>query len=208
MKHTILVMLFSLVSLVGVAQNDHLEPVEGYFDMQEYRYEYYANIRSILFKGMLDYPVLKYVVRPSFEPEYVLQIDRGEANNKYYINVRRAKENIWYAKDKSNVEVEKWRNSISTEDVELIKQLYRNAILKTQYVVRNTIGMDGTTYIFTNNDMGLMSGQTWSPGKGSTMEKLVTISEAIMNEAKATTFVGFSAPLRAQIKELTLALFL
>jgi len=208
MKHTILVILFSLVSLAGFAQNDHLEPIGGYFDMYSHQYEYYANIRSILFKGMLDNPVLRYLVIPSFETEYVLQVDRGEANNKYYINVRRGKQSIWYEKDKSKIEVEKWRNSISLEDLELIKQLYRNAILKTQYVVRNTIGMDGTRYYFSVNDMGSMSGQTWSPGKGSTMEKLVNISEAIMNEAKATTFVGFSAPLRAQIKELTLALFL
>ena len=104
--------------------------------------------------------------------------------------------------------MEKWRNSISLEDLELIKQLYRNAILKTQYVVRNSIGLDGTSYYFSVNDMGPMSGQTWSPNKGSTMDKLVAISEAIMNEAKASTFVGFSAPLRAQIKELTLAMFL
>jgi len=208
MKHKILVFLFSMVSLVGFAQNDHLEPLNGYFDMYSHEYEYYANIRSILFKGMPGSPVLRYLVIPSFETEYVLQVDRGQANNTYYINVRRAKQSIWSTKDKSIIEVEKWRNSISLEDLELIKQLYQNAILKTQYVVRNTIGTDGTRYYFSVDEMGLMSGQTWSPNKGSTMEKLVNISEAIMNEAKASTFVGFSAPLRAQIKELTLALFL
>lgn len=207
MKRTVLPILFSLVSLVGFAQNDHLEPIGGYFDMYSHQYEYYANIRSILFKGMLDNPVLRYFVIPSFTTEYVVQVDRGEANNNYYINVRRGKQSIWYEKDKSKIEVEKWRNSISSEDVELIKQLYRNAILKTQYVVRNSIGLDGTSYYFTVNDMGPMSGQTWGP-RGSNMKKLVDISEAIMNEAKSSTFVGLSAPLRAQIKELTLALYL
>ena len=81
MKRTVLPILFSLVSLVGFAQNDHLEPIGGYFDMYSHQYEYYANIRSILFKGMLDNPVLRYFVIPSFETEYVVQVDRGEANN-------------------------------------------------------------------------------------------------------------------------------
>ncbi len=214
MKNKIVLILFSLICLNGLAQSlgsskdDHLEPVEGYFDMYNYRHEYYANIRSILLKGLAERAEIKYLVKPSFEAEYVLQVELDPQSRKNTICVKKAKESIWYAKDKSKIEVETWRNSISQEDVDLIKQLYRNAILKTQYVVRDGMGLDGTTYFFTVSDRGMMSGQTWSPSGGTTMDKLVKISEAIVKEAKATTFAGLSAPLRAQIKELTNALFL
>jgi hypothetical protein len=155
-----------------------------------------------------DNPEIRFLVIPSFITEFALQVDRDQPNNKYYINVRRAKQSIWSTKDKSTIEVEKWRNAISKEDVDLIKQLYRNAILKTQYVVRNSIGLDGETYHFSVYEMGLWSGQTWSPRNGSNMDKLVQISEKMVEEAKSSTFVGLSPSLRSQIKELTIAMFL
>lgn len=99
-------------------------------------------------------------------------------------------------------------DSLSQEDADLIKQLYHNAIMKTQFVVRNSIGMDGTRYYFSENNIGSSSGQTWSPSDGTKMGKLVKISDQLMEEAKASTFVGLSAPLRTQIKKLTNELFL
>lgn len=213
MKSKIVFILFSLVCLNGLAQtgsgkDDHLEPDNGYFDMYSHRYEYYANIRSILFKGLSENPRVRYMAFPSFSTEYVWQIERDPQSRKNTIVVKWAKESIWETKDKSTITVETWRNSLSQEDADLIAQLYLNALLKTRYVVRNSIGLDGCTYYFTVNESGKMSGQTWSPQSGSNTGKLVNISQAILNEAMSKTFVGLSAPLRTQIKELTAALFL
>ena len=139
MKGNILLILFSFICLNGLAQKleslsnypDHLEPVGWNFGTVN---DYYVNIRSILFKGLPYDLQVRYLVIPSFQTEYVMQIDRDNVTKKYYVNVRRAKQSIWKTEDKSTVEVEKWRNIISQEDVDLIKQLYSNAIMKTQYI--------------------------------------------------------------------------
>lgn len=212
MKHKIIPLLFSLMCLNGLAQTgsgkeDHLEPDNGYFGMYSHEYEYFANIRSILFKGLSESPRVRYMAFPSFATEHVWQIERDPQSRKNTIVVKWAKESIWETKDKSTITVDTWRNSLSQEDADLIAQLYLNALLKTQFVVRNSIGLDGATYYFYVNESGKMSGQTWSP-RGPNMRKLVEISQTIMKEAMSTSFVGLSAPLRAQIKELTAALFL
>jgi len=207
MKIKIVPFLFLLISLNGFAQNDHLEPVDGYFDMYNYRYEYYGNIRSILFNGLSESPEVRYFVLPSFETEYVLQVERGR-DTKNQVIVKRAKQSIWYTKDKSTIEVETWKNSLSQKDVDLIKQLYHNAIMKTQFVGHNTSGADGTRFYFSVNNLGLNTGQTWSPSGDTKMGKLTQISEKLMEEVKSTTFAGLSTSLRSQIKELTAALFL
>ncbi len=210
MKTKILPLLFSLICLNGFAQSakdDHLEPDNGYFSMYSHQYEYFANIRSILFKGLAESPRVRYMSMPSSSTEYVWQIECAPQSRIYTIVARWAKESIWEAKDKSKVEVETSSYHLSQEDADLIAQLYLNALLKTQFVVRNSIGLDGASYYFTANESGRMSGQTWSP-RGPNMRKLVDISQAIMNEATSKTFVGLSAPLRTQIKELTAALFL
>jgi len=212
MKNKIVLILFSLVCMNGLAQtgsgkDDHLEPDNGYFSLYSNQYENYAIIRSILFKGLEERPRVRYFVMPSFAPEFVWQIERDPQSRKNTIVVRFAKENIWEAKDKLKIEVETSRNSLSQEDADLIEQLYLNALLKTQFVVGYSMVVDGATYYFYVNEKGRMSGKTSNPS-GPNMRKLVNISIAITNEATSKTFVGLSAPLRTQIKELTDALFL
>jgi hypothetical protein len=203
MRNKILIFLFSIISWNGFSQDDHLEPDDGYFDLQKYSYEYYSKIRSILFKGLSDSPEIRYFVKPSFDTEYVLQIEYDRDNDNYFIVFQRAKESIWYKKDKQNIIVEIKRNRISKGDVELIKDLYINAIKKTQFIERDIIGLDGTTYVFTVFDFGLKTGQTRSPKKDTKMDELIHISEKLIGETKAMDFLGLSHRLKNKIKELS-----
>lgn len=203
MKENFLILLFTILSLNGFSQNDHLEPVSGYFDLYEYRHEYYSNIRTILFEGLSDSPKIRYFVRPSFGTEYVLQIEYDSENDKHYIVHHRAKQSIWYSKNKQRIEVKKSRKRISKSDTELIKNLYINAVKKTKYIESDLIGLDGTTYVFTVFDNGLKTGQTWSPRKDTKMHELAQISEKLIGETKATDLLGLSLMIKKRIKQLS-----
>ena len=203
MKDKIIILLFSIIYLNGFSQKDHLEPVGGYFDLYEYEHEYFSNIRSILFKDLSDSPEIRYFVRPSFDTEYVLQIEHDRDSDKYFIVFHRAKQSIWSTEDKQSIAVVKRQNRISKSDVDLIKDLYINAIKKTKYIESDLIGLDGTTYLFTVFDFGLKTGQTWSPREGTKMHELTLISEKVIGETKATNFLGLSPKIKNRIKHLS-----
>lgn len=202
MKTKLILMLCALVSLNGIAQSnnvvkdDHLNPVEAIFDMYDHSLDYYSNIRSILLKGLNVSPEVRYLVVPSFEVEYLFQIEKANLGNNYGIVVRRAKESIWYTKDKSKIRVETWHNSLSDADADLIITLFRRAVAgvknpEVSFEEKNLIdiiGLDGTSHFFScmeHNQIGLRTGVTWSPKKGSKMERLVNIANRITEWAKS-----------------------
>ena len=72
--------------LSDVQENDdHLVPVEGMFDIYDYRFDYYSKIRTILFNGLSDSPEIRFLVKPSFTPESMLSIEIDRETGKYYV---------------------------------------------------------------------------------------------------------------------------
>ena len=74
-----------LVSANGMAQlvrEDHLEPVNGYFEQYSHQDEYYANVKSILFNGLSESPECRFFVLTPY-PEQVLQIERKPMKVEY-----------------------------------------------------------------------------------------------------------------------------
>ena len=188
-----------ILKLQSYSQVD-LVPVHGYFDLYEFEYEYYDNLKQILFEDLTDSPMIRYLVTPSFKPEYAFQIERGEKKNQYYIIYRCAKENIWYSENKSEVEVISKKRRISQKDVELITKLYSNVINRARFRKNHISGNDGTNYFFSVWEWETKSGQAWSPYKGSALFELVEISEKILLEATA---VNFNTNLKKRIKKLS-----
>lgn len=200
MKTKLLLILCALVSLNGIAQSnnvvkdDHLNPEEAIFDMYDHHVEYYSNIRSVLMKGLKENPTVRYVVVPSFDVEYLFQIDCDYQKNTYEIVVCRAKESIWDTKDKSKIRVETWHNSLSKDDADLIITLFRRAVagVKNPEVSLDKKSihearLDGTNHFFSCREltpMGVRTGVTWSPPAGSKMERLVNLSDRITEWAK------------------------
>lgn len=184
---------------INVVKDDYLNPVEGFFDMSDAQVEYHTNIQSILLKGLKEKPEVRYLVIPSFEAEYLFQIEKPNLGNRYGIVVRRAKESIDEAEDRSNVEVETWSNSLSKEDADLIITLFRLAVSE----VKNpdvsfekkedgrehvSLRLDGKRHYFSSLEqtpVGIRTGVTWSPREGSNMKQLVDIANNITNLAKS-----------------------
>lgn len=196
----ILIMTCSIVK----SQPDHLEPADGFFTLYNYQVEYYSTIREVLFKGLADGPEIRFLVKPSFEPESVLDIAFDRGQNKYFLIYRICEKMIWSNKDWKNVKVLEYKKEITKESVDLIKALFKAAIVKTRYPDSNIGRFDGTSYYFSYRDFGTKSGTTWSPTGGSKMDRLVKIGLEMVELAKNSDEpISLNNPLLDKIASLT-----
>jgi hypothetical protein len=196
-----------------VAQSDHLEPANSIFTILDYQFEYYSQVRNILFKDLDDNPVFRFFVMPSFSPENVLNIGMNHDTKKHFISYHVGNENIWYSENKEKIKVIKRKKEISQESVELIKELYKIAISKAKYIEKEHIGADGKTYYtikkdgetyyFSINDQGQKTGITWSPTEGTLMAELVLIgNELIKMTEEKESLVSINQELKIRIENL------
>lgn len=175
------------------ARDDHLQPVTDYFSAYHFENEYYALIRRYLLDSLKDSPMARVVVRPSFAEEYVISVD--SANQVYALTYCRANKSIWSFKQKERLGATSTKIAIGRELAQVLNKLFFEAVAQTRYPKRRiftgpkgeqleefTVGADGTTYVFIafTYGHGVRSGQTWSPPKGSRMNDLVGISDAMV----------------------------
>jgi len=197
----------TLLCNIGItkAQNnyDHLEPVGGIYDILDYQFEYYSQVRKILFSGLTDRPEIRFQVMASFTPESVLDIQFDRDNNKYYLIYHICEKSIWYSDNRKNIKVNKFKTEIDKESVELIKSLFEIAIAQVKYRKEEIVGFDGTDYYFSINKYGLKSGTIWSPSNKTKMGKLVDIGEKLIELAKPKKeIVKIDKKLQKEIEEL------
>lgn len=199
-------LLILLVSQLIFAQN-HLEPVNSFFDVYNFQYEYYKKVRDKLFEGLTDKPKIRMVVFPSFEKEYVFQIEEDE-NNKanYFIIIKEPVEgSIWEIREGNpnmKINVKTYVSKISSSDVDILYNLFYSAIIKTQFRTDNMSGLDGISYYLSIWDYGLKSAEIWSPSDKK-LKELIFIAETIVKKAKENKEVKFSEDLKNSIEETT-----
>jgi hypothetical protein len=217
-----LILLF-LIAFSGITQaqinKDHLEPVNGIFDIYDYQFEYYSKVREILFKGLFDKPEIRFLTMPSFSPENVLQIDCDKDRKNYYCTFHICDSIIWYNwydknENLENMTVKKYRKAIEKQSVELIKSLYDLAISQTKfYEIEKdengneliTMGTDGENYYLSVNRYGQKTGKVWSPGKNTKMAELIAISDELIEKTKEENdhaIIVFDNDFRKRIKKL------
>lgn len=183
-KHKNLLIIFlTFLTFGNLKAQDHLEPVEGIFNLYDYQIEYYPKVEKILFDGLSDNPEIRYLIMPSFSGEKVLDINKDFASGKYFINFHVAEPSAWESiqSDKKEVKVKKIKKEISAKDIELIKTLFKKAVLTVKYPDKERNGFDGTNYYFASSHK---SGTIWSPNSGSKMSKLVEIGNGIVEFSK------------------------
>jgi hypothetical protein len=203
----ILTLIFTLTAIFSgtkiVAQSDHLEPANSVFTILDNQFEYYSQVRNILFKDLDDNPEFRFLVMPSFSPEHVLNIELNYDTKKYFISYHIGSESIWYSENKEKIKVIKRKKEITQESVELIKELYKIAISQTKFIQKDFIGLDGETYYFSINDHGQKTGITWSPPKGTIMAELVLIgNELIKMTEEKESLVSINPELKTRIENL------
>ena len=88
-------LLISIVLISTVTAQNRLEPFnESVFDSYNDSFNYYSEIRKTLFEDVHEeyIPLARYIVTPSFHPEYVLSFDVDFS--KYYLTLTRAKNRV------------------------------------------------------------------------------------------------------------------
>ncbi len=169
-----------------MSAQDHLEPNINIFEQYHYQYEYYSQIRNLLFDGLSDRPMAQLVILPSFSNEFVWQIQEDRNNNIYYSITSTGNHSIWYNQYEDKPKKLKQiisRNEITKETAVLIKELYLAAVNTVRHS-NNRLGVDGTTYYFSAFDLGLKSGTIWSPSEGTKMRELVEISMQLISQTQ------------------------
>ncbi len=201
----IIILVFSSFSIEEInAQTDHLEPVNGLFDIYDYRFEYYSKVRKVLFNELSDSPEIRFLVMASFSPESVLSIEKDQEDDKYYIIYHRCNEMIWYNDNWDKIEVTKIKKEIAADNVEIIVKLFKKAIMTVKYPDDELFGTDGTNYYFTVNDFGQKTGTIWSPNEDSRMGRLVEVGMDLIRLAKTRkNNIQINEKMIKKIKQLT-----
>lgn len=170
-----------LFSVVSYGQDDHLEPAKDLTKYQGQLKEYYDGIFNLLLDGLSEKPLARYLVLPSFSAEYILSVEKDSSEN-FKIVVHCCSENFWYSKDKFNVNVKKYNKLIDKNFALSIKKLFDKVTGQIKQPGDLRIGADGTTYYFstTSDTEQLVTGEKWSPIKGSKMDKLVQVCEDLI----------------------------
>lgn len=208
----------------------HLSPVNGIIDGWDFRIEYDLKLREYMLSELSEYYEIRYLVTPSFEEEYVLQISNEEEKENLKAVLLIGRNSIWYDvvsrkpyeddpyneegkkgfdKDnpppipKNKFKIKRYEASIDKSDFSKVKELMDAIILQTKYYPpRKLIGTDGTTYFFTVWLDGFKSGEIWSPNEGSYMDRLVLIFEEMCKRTKNKRTLKINGELENQIQEL------
>lgn len=185
-------------------QPDNLEPVNDIFNIYDYQFEYYSRVRKILFERLGDQPEIRFLTMPSFTPENVLDIEYNREKDKYFLVYHICEEMIWYNKKWDRIKVTEYRKEINKESADLIKTLFKTAILKSKFNEERFLGLDGVNYYFSYYEWGSKSGSIWSPNSGTKMGRLVNIGNELIQLTKnADTPVNLSDKLKKDILNLT-----
>ncbi len=159
----------------------NFEPNKSIFDIYDYQFEYYSKIRTKLYTNLSDNPQVRLIVKPSFSPEYIFQIEKSDSG--YLAKVNIMSESIWYNENYNSIEVNEFVSIISEEDVKLLSKVYLKSIGKVHYPIKESFGLDGVTYNLSAWDYGLKSGEIWSPND-SLNQTIINITSKLIQDIK------------------------
>ena len=180
----LLAVTFMLLCLQGItkaqSKDDHLEPVSRIYDIYDPQFEYYFEIRKILFRGLTDSPEIRFHGESSKELKEVFDIEFDIDKNKYYITYRFFRKLVWQNGKLTEHKMDKFKTEIDKTAVDLIKSLFDIAISQVRFSEKEIKKFDRADYYFSVkiNDR-LKTGMVWSPSEESKMSKLVDIGQKL-----------------------------
>jgi hypothetical protein len=193
-------------------QEDHLLPGNNIFGVRDFQFDYYYEVRKVLYANLSDDTEIRFLVLPSIGSERILMIEHDKKTERYYLVYRIAHESIWRiyydtkeGKKIPKISVDTWRVEIDIENVELIKSLFITAVKETKYPKEEILGVDGANFYFQVNTgwFGQKEGNIWSPKEGSLMNDLVNIGYTLMEITSKTNIkVSFDSVLSNRILSL------
>ena len=177
MKKSLAFLIFLFCSLGIVAQIDYLEPVKSFSTYTGELGEYYRNVFSLLETGFKQQPYARFVVIPSFSPEYAMSV---EPKNGKYCLVSNTLSSTYWQSEKESVQVLQKTVNINQSLYRSLVSIFRIVTSQIQDLDGSTAGLDGIAYYFasTGSKGTVLQGRKWSPEKGSLMERLVMLCQS------------------------------
>lgn len=176
---------------------DGLKPNDNYFDLPKYSLEYNQKIKEKLYEGLEEDFHVRMLVRPSFDAEYIFQVDRDIKNyeaDSFVVRFQKTKSNLWYAKeDYKKINVKKYQAHINKQDAELLKKAFGKVVQTTRYERNDLLMFDGTNYLLSTfvSGMGEISGNVQSPD-GNEIKELIDVVENLINQTKSKRNIKLS----------------
>lgn len=177
MNRFVYILFFLLFSLPLSAQTDYLDPVRSLSNYKGELGEYYRNVIWLLNTGFQEKPYARYVVLPSFSPEYALSVEKR--NGRCVLVSNTLSRTYWQA-DKKDVKLDTQSVVISRALYHSLGSLFRLATSQVQDLDGSGDGFDGVVYYFFSTDEKgrLLKGRKWSPANGTLMNQLVQVSQS------------------------------
>ena len=82
-KVLVFIIIFQNFCFLKAQNTDYLEPCSSVFSDFQTESEYFISIHKILFNGLSNFPSARTLICPSFEPEYLISIEREEFESNY-----------------------------------------------------------------------------------------------------------------------------
>lgn len=186
---------------------DGLNPNDNYFDLPKYRLEYYQKIKEKLYEGLEEDFHVRMLVRPSFDAEYIFQVDRDIRNyeaDSFVVRFQKAKSSLWYAKeDYQKVNIKKHQARINKEDAELLTNAFVKLVETTRYERNDFITTDGTNYLLSAFEygVGVVSGNVQSP-RDNEIKAVVDVVENLINQTKSKRNIKLSEEAKSTLKNI------
>jgi len=166
---------------------DGLKPNDNYFDLPKYSLEYNQKIKEKLYEGLEEDFHIRMLVRPSFDAEYIFQVDRDIKNyeaESFVVRFQKAKSSLWYAEENyKKVNVKKYQAQINKEDAELLTKAFGKVAQTTRYERNDLLMFDGTNYLLSTfvSGIGEISGNVQSPDGGE-IKELIDVVENLIKQ--------------------------
>ena len=213
MNRLIFVLPLLFISWLCQAQDDHLNPEQGYFSSYKYQDDYYSRIRHIMYDSVSNQPAVRVVVVPSFVPEYMITIDREKTGTEFVLTYRTVSRSIWSeqykAKNYATIKVKERKQNLPQPLASLLISLAETAVNQTRYPEKRSLGSDGVNYHISTNNAGLRGGYTWSPRQSSLMSELVVIIDQLpkvaLSPQSATSLEKLSTDAQRLLQKLQAA---
>lgn len=188
------ILLFFLINCFTVKSQlflmyDGLNPNDNYFDLPKYRLEYFQKLKEKLYEDLEEDFHIRMLVCPSFDAEYIFQVDRDIKNyeaDSFVVRFQKSKSSLWYAKeDYQKVNIKKYQARINKEDAELLTRAFVKVVQTTRYERNDFITNDGTNYLLSAFEYGVgdVSGNVQSPNDNE-IKAVIDVVENLINQTK------------------------
>lgn len=153
---------------------------------------YNRSLDSILSTCLSDDYLFRLVAKPSFDPEYALQMELVEGT--FVLAVLSFDQNIWYAKDANNIIVNEYKSRVEKQFAELMLSCVKQFINNRINLVCPPSCMDGDEYQFEIKENNtIICGQVNAPVINSPLGELCRLCNLLKDrclmEEKTVSFV-------------------